>query len=58
MGEGEEGGGKAAEVLKQVTNGAENSGRRQIVVTIVAMVSMTDPVCCHSDCTYAGEQPI
>ena len=36
MGEGEEGGRKATEVHKQVTDGAEDSGRWQIVVTVVA----------------------
>ena len=36
VGEGKEGGGKATEVHKKVMDGAEDSGRRQIVVTVIA----------------------
>ena len=36
MGEGEKGGRKATEVTRKVTDGPEDSGRRQIMVTVVA----------------------
>ena len=39
MGEEEEGGGKATEIHKQVTDGAEHSGRRQIHVVVIIVAS-------------------